>query len=328
MSGRAQTKQHWLPASVLGGFSVDCARRSLRDRPLHVLRRGHADPFVTSAENLAFQVGLYDMVGGESPVIDLPVDTLDATWAGYERRLPTVFKQLAVSTPLFSFEIWLKVIVPYVAGLVVRPPGYGHSLGSGQIQMSRWMEMTRIIAPLIAAEWSLMLAPADVPLIINDLGYASATDGTRDNGLIIPLLPSCALRVMPRRETPVVFAAQIDGAWATLIPRFEMETSDARSLNEHLAGEASAWVAGGRAQDVRSHVFRPPAPHRFPIGGLSWPDIGPLGAHDRDWAAALGSAGIEVKPTDWSPFGIFSDMSSGIKLGVSQHGPILAIHFD
>jgi hypothetical protein len=154
--------QHWIPAVVLGGFSADTDRPKPRDRRLYVQHRDQHSPRITGAKNLAYVRGLYDW-DGDGPLPDIDVDTLDDTFNPYERQLPAAFQEINASSGLLPFEPWIRTLVPYVAGLTVRAPHFlahiGDDVEGVLMQQSRWMEMTRAVAPLMAADWYLLEAP-------------------------------------------------------------------------------------------------------------------------------------------------------------------------
>lgn len=313
MAGMAGTKQHWLPAAVLGGFSVETQRPSLRNRRLHVLRRGHAEPFVAAPTKLAYRVGLYDM-SGEHFASGLPGGSLDATWAAYERRLPNAFHEVHRSERYLSFEVWMKALVPYIAGLTVRAPSYGEAIQGAMIQFSRWVEQTRMLALLMCCDWVHLVAPPDTPFIINDRGFSWAVVSEQRVGIVVPVLPTSALLILPRGGKRKVIGAQEGGQWVTHLPRWEWDAWRVEATNDDLARDALYWVAGGRAEDVASRIFGEPYPTRFALGGPGWPSIRGMGAHTMDWANALHAAGIPWSKGDWHPFWIVGGGPSGISI--------------
>ena len=217
MPERERPKQHWIPAVVLGGFSSDLDRARLRDRRLYVRHRHETEPRVTSAKNLAYVRGLYDW-DAEVPFAGVDIDMFDDTFNPYERKLPDAFREVAASirtSPgLLRFEPWMRALVPYVAGLTVRAPEFTDRISDGishaLVQLSRFTEMTRSVAPVMAADWVLLSASGGERFIINDRGFAWAED--RENGrlgLLIPLTATYALVIQPNDERLIACLTRI-----------------------------------------------------------------------------------------------------------------------
>jgi hypothetical protein len=99
---------------------------------------------------------------------------LDDTFNPYERKLPDAFREAAASTSTGSirFEPWIRALAPYVAGLTVRAPEFTDRISDGTsnilLQLSRGIEMSRAIAPIMAADWILLSASQGARFIIND----------------------------------------------------------------------------------------------------------------------------------------------------------------
>ncbi len=116
------------------------------------------------------------------------------------------------------------------------------------------------------------------------------------------------------------------GCWMTELPSREMSADEVADANITIARDALSWFAGAAASDVDSLEFGEPVVDRNPLG-YSWPDRGPLGSHDRDWSAAMHYAGLAVGEEDWQPFGIFSSIEPGVRLGATPQGPVIQISF-
>lgn len=324
-------KQHWIPAVVLGGFSSDLDRPKPRDRRLYVRHRHEKEPRVTSAKNLAYVRGLYDW-DADGPFVDIDIDMLDDTFNPYERKLSDAFREVAASTStgLIRFEPWIRALVPYVAGLTVRAPEFTDRISDGTsnalVQLSRFGEMTRSVASIMAADWVLLSTSGGERFIINDRGFAWAED--RENGrlgLLIPLMATHALVVQPNDER-LIAGLNGAGCWMTELPSREMSADDVADANLTIARDALSWFAGAAASDVDSLEFGEPVVDRTPLG-YSWPDRGPLGSHDQDWSAAMHCAGLAIGEEDWQPFGIFSSIGPGVRLGATPQGPVIQISF-
>ena len=251
MSTPRRPKQHWIPAVVLGGFSADIDRRKPRERRLHVLERSQQAPHVVTAKNLAYVRGLYDFASDAVP--DLDVDLLDDTFNDYERKLPDAFSQIADSTGLIPFEPWIRTLMPYVAGLTVRSPhflsGTADAVGNVDVQMSRLMEMTRAVAPLMAADWHMITAPQGSGFVINDRGLTWTQDERGRFGIAVPINRSRALVILPNPDRYIA-CRYPDGVWRTTLLRRDLSAEAVRDLNAVMAQTAVDWVAGPTASDL------------------------------------------------------------------------------
>ncbi len=326
-------KQHWIPAVVLAQFSVDQERPRPRDRRLHVQLRQERCPRVVAAKNLAYERGLYDR-DENGPFGDLPLDMLDDSFNPYERRLPNAIGAAAsyeerLGTHVIPLEPWLRTLVPYIAGLTVRSPIFlsaaRESFDNILMQESRLTEMTRALAPLMAADWHALVTPSGTPFIINDRGYTWTRDIDNDRvGVLVPMTSTLCLAVLPTPER--TFAVEDDGEWFTSMPTRTLSGSDVADINKALARTAVEWAAGANAAAVSDLAFDEPD-LETPALGYSWPDRGPLGTHDRDWSTAMQLAGFNLDDDDWHPFAILSGTEPGVRMGTLDGRSALEISF-
>lgn len=162
-------------------------------------------------------------------------NVVDQVWTGYESHLPRAIAQLTHRGRPLAADVWLRTLVPFVTGLFVRTPDYFNDL-DGQhttafgdtsdvtsepyehANTSRLMVMQRLLAPVCAARWIVLHAPASERHITNDRGLARALDSHTElpYGWTIPLNPTAALAVMPRMRGPVMYAT-IDGSFSAVI---------------------------------------------------------------------------------------------------------------
>ncbi|MGH3672725.1 MAG: hypothetical protein ACRDSH_19190, partial [Pseudonocardiaceae bacterium] len=134
-----------------------------------------------------------------------------------------------------------------------------------------------------------------------------------------------ALAILPNDER-LIASLNSDGCWMTALPNREMSADDVAGVNIAIAHDALFWFAGVAASDVDSPEFGEPVVDQNPLG-YSWPDRGPLGSHDQDWSAAMQYAGLAVDDQDWQPFGIFSSIEPGVRLGATPQGRVIQISF-
>ncbi len=112
-------RQHFIPATFLAGFSSD-GNPTRRDRYLHVLRRGQSESFSAKAANVGCISDFYAL---QATGHDLNPGQVDDVWAGYEGRLAQAIEWLVSGEPIDA-RLWLRVLVPFVAGLFVRGPDF------------------------------------------------------------------------------------------------------------------------------------------------------------------------------------------------------------
>lgn len=85
-------RDHYLPASVSGRFSVDPAT-SARERVIFVGRRGRNNAFQTKAGNFGYTNDLYQV---SHPIVsgNIDTDTVDGAVSGYGSTLPAMLRRL------------------------------------------------------------------------------------------------------------------------------------------------------------------------------------------------------------------------------------------
>jgi hypothetical protein len=328
MTEARRPKHHYIPAVVLGGFSADIDRERRRDRRLNVVTRTKPTPHLVTARSLGHVRGLYDF-RGNGPLTGLPIDTLENTFQAYERHLSSAFQAAGASLGSLPFEPWMRTLLPYVAGISVRSP---HFLGATaddpnvMIQESRWMEMSRRIAPLMAADWYLDEAPPGSRFIINDRGYTWLRLLPGDRlGILVPVTPRHALAIMPNAER-VIARRPTGGTWYTPLPRLPLTAADVARLNGNLAHAAVEWFAGVDEADVADLQFGETDVEASAMGSW-WVDRGRLGQHDQDWLAAMDYAGFTINASDWQPISIMSSIEPGVRLMQTPSGDALEVSF-
>jgi hypothetical protein len=214
-------RQHYHPASFVARFSAD-HDPDVRRRRLFVAQR-NGKPFQVAAENAAFVRHLYK-------------DLVDSIWTEYEERLPTALEALCYGTTELDADTWLRVLVPFVAALLLRGPDFEKRFTERAIRHfgdelrermeetageARVMELQRLLAPVLAARWVVMHASGDTPVITSDVGWAPYGDPVNgEMGFAIPLNPKTILGLVPRR-TRFVLAWNGTG-WSALIDHREL----------------------------------------------------------------------------------------------------------
>lgn len=111
---KTNLKDHTVPASIIGSFS-DNKEDPPRKRKVYYLRReGMTSPHYKRAETIGYVKGEYDSSFGRA---------VDDLWDEYEGSLPELSEIFTQKKPL-SINLWEKILIPYVADLLVRSPGF------------------------------------------------------------------------------------------------------------------------------------------------------------------------------------------------------------
>ena len=305
-------KDHYLPAAYLGGFSNSEERR-LRKRTLWAARRHVGQAFRQSAENLGYSRGLYRL---EEPIG--ANNDVNFAWERSEAELPRAMEELAQAAhrgTQIPARAWAK-LVPFIAGLFVRAPefearfearmedllgdGFSEMLCPDNTQTARLFELQRLYAPVMHAEWKLLINTSRRPLITNDLGYmlmagpapsgadtsakvAASTDGLSpgDIAYFVPLSRDIAaiLRFVPDRRVIVWWDEQAADWWVDL-ESFEVNDEQVADANRDLAASGLVEIYGARRDVVMAaHAgFELHTPRCAPGGTF----LADAGARDRE----------------------------------------------
>ncbi len=179
---RSKQRHHYIPAAYLGRFSWVTTGRP-RKRPLYVARVGVDKIFCRSAEDLACKEGLYNLPGSEATWLGEHIDAWD-----YEGRLPQALDNLRDSGDSINADTWLHTLVPFITGLFVRGPDRNDGLNN----FGRIVEFQELLAPVMAARWTVVHLPPGDELIASDRGFGGVTLGGQV-GIIVPCDPQTAL---------------------------------------------------------------------------------------------------------------------------------------
>lgn len=119
------------------------------------------------------------------------------------------------------------------------------------MNLARPAEQTRLLVPLMAAEWRLLYFPA-AELVTTDRGF-TLTSAERDGdptGLACPIGPHHALSIRRRERGLVARAAH--GKWKAQVKTTLGSAADADSLNRSMARSAERFVVGSSREVVDS----------------------------------------------------------------------------
>lgn len=262
------------------------------------MRRG-GKTYSTAAENIAKVHHFYDVLDGGW--------LIDDVWQGYEQRLAEALEALKDRRQPMNAELWLRTLVPFVAALLVRGPDFGRRFLSrpavshlrdvsdnakgSNVNMARAFELQRLLAPITSADWHVLHAQGNEPIVVNDLGYCLYSIGVGGRwGLAIPLDATTVLGVVPNRGT-VVAQGIWPSSWTAQVKHVDLEKDNHNSLNERLAHSSQEFIASASADTIKrlgtlmAHPPSPPDPYAVDLGS---PRL--LVAHEFEWhrlAAAL-----------------------------------------
>lgn len=301
---------HYLPATFLASFSSDTSTDPRRDRFLWAGDKRQHKTFRAPAARLGAENNLYTLVaaGHDSQMVD-------DTWKAYERGLVNAIEELLAGE--VDAATWARVLVPFVACMLVRGPyfagRFGHriaALGIDDIDggytpadnanMARLMELQRLLGPVAVAKWVVVRFPGQGSLLTNDLGYSLFRNRARgESGMAIPLGPSHALTVVPRREGRI--AVVRSGRWFPDVEYVDALPGNREDLNRAVSAAAGRFIFGPNERFVDGWLrTAPPAP--------SPPEPGQLGfitgtlalAHEFTWHRL--APAIERDPSDGGPW--------------------------
>lgn len=293
---------HFIPAAYLGGFS-ESLEGPRRSRPVWCLRRGAEAPFRTVPGRVGAVHDLYTLHEAWQP------DTLDEIWTHYERNLPRAIEELSSEPPALSAATWLRVLVPFATALFVRGHEFGDrygtrsaalaaamDLGPDHVSMGRIIEFQRLLAPVTAAEWTVLDArESGSRFITSDLALAPVhhARGAATPGYAVPLSPLYAVVLTPVRERRVMTYRQ--DAWTPFISRRTVSSEDVASINASLAFFSREFLIGQSSGDLLVA-----GGHRADPQETTWLTAGWTGtreekiAHEFDWHRLAGLATVPL----------------------------------
>ena len=200
MSG---TKQHYLPASLIGGFGRPAASGKLREARVTVRRKvtGAVDAGVPKAETLAYRPGMYRLA---SPPAGVDRDAVDKLWDPVETGLGDLAAGLAARHLQRGDD---TLLFDYAATAGVRHPSFEDVVADHQARQSQpalqgdSVQYARILAldnqrPVMPTwRWRVLHSPEDAPrFMITDRGWMYV--GQEDwptHGLFLPMGPRVAI---------------------------------------------------------------------------------------------------------------------------------------
>ena len=289
---------HYLPATYLASFSNECTSPR-RERTIAVGDKRSKRVFRASVAKIGAIQNFYSLADEpEKPQL------LETAWRDYETNLANAVEQLI--TRKLDARTWAGVLVPFVAGMLVRGPDFnerfevrirslGVSAGPDNTTRARYLELQRLLGPIVAAKWIVMKTRGGGSLITNDVGFAPFANLQRETGLVVPLGHAYVLGIIPRRRGAIVEAR--NGKWWPLIEHVELYPENHRDLNITLALGARRFIFGADESTVAHCLTQvDDSPCGVPEPGQLGFIFGPLAmVHEFTWHRLTG---VLTKPPD------------------------------
>lgn len=143
--------------------------------------------------------------------------------------------------------------------------------------------MTRLLAPLCAAQWTYVTFEDGAELITSDRGYAWVCDPWGEVGIAVPVTPSAAVIIAPQSQRVVLRASET--TWYAQLTSARQSVFDAHALNQAMARAAFTLIAGPSTDVIRRYLpdlsstsqdFREP-------DSDAWPPSRVRRLHETDW---------------------------------------------
>jgi hypothetical protein len=192
-------------------------------------------------------------------------DYVDKAWEEYERELPEAVAALIGGT--LTACLWTRVLVPFVAGTLVRGIDFSHRLAarlavygdvplpSDNTNQIRLMELQRLLASVLVADWHVFDAQGPGNLVISDLGFVPSGDVDGSLGVAIPLGLRHILRVHPKQTCAIL---RHDGSeWRPIIRRTTLNPGAHLDLARLLSFGANRFVFGPDEATVQAQLDDP-----------------------------------------------------------------------
>ena len=202
---------------------------------------------------MAYEIGLYNLSGSEL-WLDEHIDVWD-----YESRLPAALSSLRDVSGGIDAGVWLHTLVPFVAGLFVRGP----DANNGDNNAGRIIEFQELLAPVMAARWTVVHLPAGSELISSDRGFGGVTLAGQ-TAIMVPCDRQTALVLSYCNKRSV--AAWSEGNWVAPILHRDVESSVSELFRQSVARSAYSSVYGSSRELVAQFVDDLGSTAKFPAG--------------------------------------------------------------
>lgn len=270
----------------------------------------------SAAGNVAWQIGLYDARGWPFGV----GRTADDAW-GYESRLGTALDRLVDRAPLDG-AVWVEVLVPFVAGLLMRAPDFADSFEARldprildwlanrgmdrklNAELARFLDFQLLLAPLMAMNWTVLHFSTEGELITSDRAY-TGTVTPLGLGVGVPLDRHTVLVITRSMGRTVLY--RLGGQWIAGLAHFDTADMEAPPLRRAIAAHARTAVYGHErelVEEVAGDVGTQVDAHILPLGGAEDVD---WGCHMYDYFRVIsamyapgGATQADADTIDWS----------------------------
>lgn len=301
--GKAAQRQHYQPAAYLGRFSLDQSKR-LRERQLWVRDRRAPRPFQSSAENVGWVTGLYDIdddsVAGSR--------SLDSAWS-YESSLPGALHALTDRTTMLDGRVWIMTLVPFVAGLFVRGQHWHEEFAkrpliaqllrlgvtrplTSNAAAQRLVEFQEMLAVVMASRWTVLHFSEGVNLVTSDMAVAPAFTPLGP-GYVIPI-DICTALVVTRTTNREILTWAGD-RWVAAVDHYTDEDFEAASQRRAIGAFAKYAVYGPTQDSVEDASVDLAVVPEIGLGLLEGPETADLVCHLYDYFRLL--TALDATPT-------------------------------
>jgi hypothetical protein len=237
---------HYLPATYLAFFSNE-QTLPRRERRIAVGDKKSGRVFRASAAKVGAIQGFYACLEQNPSDPQL----LERSWADYETNLARTVEELV--NRHIDAVTWAGVLVPFVAGLLVRGPDFNKRferrigplrdlVGRDNTNQARLFELQRLLGPVLAAKWVVMTVQGEGSVITNDIGFAPFRSPQGEVGLAIPVGHRHLVGVIPCRSRAVVAAK--GGKWWPIIQYVRLRKDNHDGFNSGSARQARRFIFG------------------------------------------------------------------------------------
>lgn len=239
--GHKTKRQHYLPATLLGGFSTDVGPVA-RHRKIWAGDRRSGRVFCAAINQVALESFFYE---GHDPE---DTQRTEKHFQFVESRLSDAIAKLIDRTRRLDAAVWLHVLVPFAAGALVRSVDFGYRYsrrGPGlpanraNTNGSRHFELQRLLALVTVAEW--IVWHFDEPIAVPDTGWFGGMGIQLGNtGILIPLDSRHALHIRPLSRRAVL--KRHSEVWSAPIAHREMNETAHKWILETTMRSAVRYV--------------------------------------------------------------------------------------
>jgi len=246
--------QHYLPATYLAFFSYDNSG-ARRERRLFVGDRHSNKIFVEKTGNIC---GIHDLY--KTTLMD-ELD-IDKSWSYYEAELDFAIELLLNQN--IGALAWAKVLVPFVAGLLIRGPDFSYRLQSrfqdlGEISrradpnIGRMFELQRLLSIIATSKWIVADPSSSNELITNDLGYIPfGNPRNYEAGMAIPMGKKIILMIVPQLFRRIAYYSQ--GEWKPHIEYVKLDIGDSNSFNHMMGIYSQRFIFGSNEKIILENL--------------------------------------------------------------------------